>query len=1030
MKKARILIVEDEAIIAMEVESQLQSLGYEVISIIDTGEKAIEKAEIDKPDLILMDIRIKGEMDGIDAAEEIRNRFGIPVIFSTSYLDEERIKRAKIAIPFGYVLKPIQERDLKVSIEIARYVSKVDAERKKAEEALRASEERYRSIIENASVGIFQTTPGGRHLSANRAGYRMWGFSSEQEMKESITDLSTQNYDDPKDREHFIETIERDGGIEGFEAAFRTKNGDKIRCSMNSRAIYGDDGQVKFYETFIQDITVRKKAEEALLASEKHLSATLRSIGDGVISCSTDATVTRLNAVAEKLTGWNTAEAKGRSIGEVFNIVDANTKEKTESPIERSLKEGVIVGLANHTMLISRDGKEYQIADSCAPIKGAEGEVIGAVLVFRDVTEEYKQREALRTSFSLLDAALESTKDGILVVDRGGKITKLNQKFLDLWQIPKDLALTGDDKLLEYVAGQLADPEGFLVKVNELYDTPEKTSFDEITFADGRVFERYSQPQRLDTQIVGRVWSFHDITGRKQAEDEQRKLAAVVKHTAELVNLTTIDGRMIFLNEAGARMLGIDAHEVNDRNLRDVIPDHLTELVQKELIPILMEGKTWQGELQYRNMKTGHLTDVQAMCFTVNDPDTGNPLFLANTSLDITGRKQTEEALRKSEALLSDTFNSIQDGLSVLDKDLNIIKVNHIMDERHSDNMPLVGKKCYECYHNADKPCDPCPVLKCLKTGKTEQEIVKGVPGSADEWIELFAYPIQDEKNGQISGAVEFVRVITEQKKSRELMIQTEKMMSVGGLAAGMAHEINNPLGGILQCAQNILRRFSPDLTANHKIAEETGIDLQNLQLYMEKRDISSYLDGIRESGMKASQIISNMLQFSRKSESKMAPTDLFGLMENILEIAGTDYDLKKKYDFRNIKIVKEFNSDLPFVPCNKTEIEQVVLNLLNNAAWAMAEINVADPQITLRICREQEMSRIEVEDNGPGIVEKNKKQIFEPFFTTKPVGEGTGLGLSVSYMIITNNHKGTMEVESEVGKGSKFIIRLPLNRE
>ena len=117
MEKTRILVVEDEAIIAMEIENQLQSLGYEVVSVVDTGVKAIKKAEEDRPDLILMDIRIKGEMDGIEAAEVIRNKFSIPVIFSTAYLDEERIERAKITMPFGYVLKPIQERDLKVTIE-------------------------------------------------------------------------------------------------------------------------------------------------------------------------------------------------------------------------------------------------------------------------------------------------------------------------------------------------------------------------------------------------------------------------------------------------------------------------------------------------------------------------------------------------------------------------------------------------------------------------------------------------------------------------------------------------------------------------------------------------------------------------------------------------------------------------------------------------------------------------------------------------------------------------------------------------
>jgi CheY-like chemotaxis protein len=154
MEKGKILIVEDEAIIAMEIENQLQSLGYEVTSIVDTGEKAIRKAEEDKPDLMLMDIRIKGEMDGIDTAEEIRNRFGIPVIFSTAYLDEERIDRAKITMPFGYVLKPIQERDLRVTIEMALYVAKSDRKRKKAEEKLRESHDTMEEKVEQRTLEL------------------------------------------------------------------------------------------------------------------------------------------------------------------------------------------------------------------------------------------------------------------------------------------------------------------------------------------------------------------------------------------------------------------------------------------------------------------------------------------------------------------------------------------------------------------------------------------------------------------------------------------------------------------------------------------------------------------------------------------------------------------------------------------------------------------------------------------------------------------------------------------------------------
>jgi len=259
-------------------------------------------------------------------------------------------------------------------------------------------------------------------------------------------------------------------------------------------------------------------------------------------------------------------------------------------------------------------------------------------------------------------------------------------------------------------------------------------------------------------------------------------------------------------------------------------------------------------------------------------------------------------------------------------------------------------------------------------------------------------------------------------------MIQTEKMTSIGKLAAGMAHELNNPLGAILQNAQIVQRRLSPELESNRKPAEEAGIDLHRLQPYLQKRQVLASLNGIQEAAIKAARIIANMLQFSRKSESQKAPAQLTEVLEEALELAGKTYSANRKHDFRNIRIVRDFETDLPLVLCNKMEIEQVVLNLLINAAHVLALKTPAEPgQLTLRLATEPTQIRLEIEDNGPGMAETTRKRIFEPFFTTKPAGEGTGLGLSVSYMIITQNHQGTIEVESEVGKGTRFIIRLPL---
>ena len=138
---------------------------------------------------------------------------------------------------------------------------------------------------------------------------------------------------------------------------------------------------------------------------------------------------------------------------------------------------------------------------------------------------------------------------------------------------------------------------------------------------------------------------------------------------------------------------------------------------------------------------------------------------------------------------------------------------------------------------------------------------------------------------------------------------------------------------------------------------------------------------------------------------------------------------MKKQYDFKRIEIIKTYANGLPAVPCEGAKIQQVLLNLFRNAAQAMTEAGLESPRISIRTRLESQrsMAVMEIEDNGPGMDEPTRKRVFEPFFTTKPVGVGTGLGLSVSYFIITENHRGEMRVESRPGAGTKFIIHLPI---
>ncbi|MNZ71806.1 Wide host range VirA protein [compost metagenome] len=270
---------------------------------------------------------------------------------------------------------------------------------------------------------------------------------------------------------------------------------------------------------------------------------------------------------------------------------------------------------------------------------------------------------------------------------------------------------------------------------------------------------------------------------------------------------------------------------------------------------------------------------------------------------------------------------------------------------------------------------------------------------------------------------------ITQRLSLEEMMVQSEKMLSVGGLAAGMAHEINNPLGAILHNVQNIRRRLSPELAKNQEQANELGIDLPIVNRYLESREVPQLLDGIQQAGARAAKIVTHMLSFSRRSNRQLAPCDLPALIDQAVEIAGNDFDLTIGFDFKGQAIIRQFDPNLGPVPCTANELEQVLLNLLKNAAQAihLREDDSEPGRIILRTRLNPPWAEIQVEDNGVGMPETVRKRTFEPFFTTKEIGQGTGLGLSVSYFIITNNHKGQMEVQSAPGQGTCFTLRLPL---
>lgn len=452
-----------------------------------------------------------------------------------------------------------------------------------------------------------------------------------------------------------------------------------------------------------------------------------------------------------------------------------------------------------------------------------------------------------------------------------------------------------------------------------------------------------------------------------------------------------------------------------------VHPDDLDQT--KRVIQKYLDGELESYHSEFRFLhKNGEYMWILDKGKVVARSSNGDPVRFIGIHADITRRKLVEESLRFTQF----SFDNAAIGIWYIDENARILDVNkngagllgyppeELRNRSVSDIDPSVNKENWKGMWQflLDSGADNFETAHKHKDGKL-------IP--VEITSNLFEY-----KSRRF--AVCFSTDITQRKQMEEVMIQSEKMLSVGGLAAGIAHEINNPLAVIVQNADVLKNRLmDKNMMPNIKAAQSLETDMETISRFMEQRSIPRILDSIKDAGLRMAAIVENMLSFARKSDASFSTHDPVVLMDKILELASADYD------FKSISIEKEYADNLPMVACKSAEIQQVILNILNNGAHAMFESpKDIQPKFILRLSHEQvgNLLRIEIEDNGPGMDKDTSKRIFEPFFTTKPVGVGTGLGLSVSYFIITENHNGSIDISSELGKGSNFIIRLPIERK
>ena len=567
-----------------------------------------------------------------------------------------------------------------------------------------------------------------------------------------------------------------------------------------------------------KEISGGRRVEETYRMLERAVEQSI----DGIAMADMDGIIQFCNRAWAKMHGYHIYELLGKHLS-IFH-----TREQLDRDVvpfnEQVKKTGAYHGEVGH---LRKDGTTFLTWMSTTILKDERGNPIGLVGIARDITKRKQTEEALAISEEKYRKLFKNSIEGIGIYKMDRFITA-NKTLLDIFgyetlqefiKVPftyhvalesrkmfkermrkrqrgESLALRYEYKIIRR-DGQLRDIEA---------------STTEILIGD----EKYVQG------------TFRDITERKYAEEELRKNKEKYKTLTQNINVglyrntAGAKGRFIEANPAVVKMFGYGSKEeflsmrVCDLYWR---PEDRERFSKK-----LSDCGFLRNEEALFKKKDGTTFIGSVSAVAVKD-ENGQVEYFDGIVEDITERKKVEKALRDSKDFLSGVFESIQDGISVLDTDFTIRSVNKTMEKWYAGNAPLVGKKCFECYHNRNKPCYPCPTVRCLESGQTEKEIVRGLFGSEVEWIELFSYPIKERNTGKVTGVVEFVRDITERKKAEE-----QQTVVTGGLRA------------VVEIADRLIA--CPDLDSLFLRAVELGrekLDLERCAIFVED---SGYMQG------------------------------------------------------------------------------------------------------------------------------------------------------------------------------------------
>lgn len=913
-------------------------------------------------------------------------------------------------------------------------------ERKAAEIALHQSEKRYKNLFENAPIGIYRTTPDGRILMANPTLMRLLGYSSYEELAQRNLEETGYKNETGYPRSVFKQYMERDGEIIGLESSWTRRDGTTVFLRENARAVRDSSGTILYYEGTVEDITARKKAEEKLQKSEEWFKALVQNSLDVVYVLDEKGVIQYVSPNVNQVLGYS-EPLYGESLRVLdfvhpddLPIAQKALDELRENPGKTIVYEFRIANIKGQYLWMEVWGKNMLEIPA----------VSGIVLNVRNITERKKAEEKLRESEEQYRSIVELAPDGIITFNLKGVVTSVNSAFSRIsgfstedivgrhisrlptirWRdIPKYVRLFS-----RLIQGKVAKPFEFSwVRQDGLE----------------RQGEAHIALMKRDGKTVGLQCIVRDVTERKKAEEmlrlSEKKYRTLLENLSVGVYRVTPgkEGRFIDVNQAFASMLGYEKEEILQLNVCDIYADSQDRTAFSRKLMDQTFVKSEELQLKRKDGSTIIVSDTARAIF-----DNGTLMYFDGVTEDITHRKRVEEELKEyrqhleelveertnklqkankqlqkeiqdrlsaEESLAAEkeqlavTLRSIGDGVITTDIEGTVVLINKIAEALTGwTQEEAEGCDLSEIFVTVDeKTGDPCenPVNEVLKRGSVVglgNNTMLVAKDGTERIIADSGAPIRD-RNSRIIGVVLVFRDITEKRKMEQELLRTQKLESLGILAGGIAHDFNNILTAVLN---------------NVTLAK----------MYTEDNAIETKLTKIEKASLQAKNLTQQLLTFSKGGTPIKKTTSLVELIKDSASFA-----------LRGSNVRCHFYIDDAVWPADIDEgqISQVINNLIINADQAMPGGGIVQVRLTNEVVTSDDplpvspgqYVKISITDEGVGIPQNHISKIFDPYFSTKQ--KGSGLGLATSYSIV-KQHKGFIDVESEVGSGTSFSVWLP----